>query len=77
MAQLLQAQLEYAVREPEPSLATLKAFLQDSTIKEMRRRELDNIESGADLFGKQPIAYERAGARKKEEGWLGRGCRTW
>ena len=29
MAQLLQAQLEYAVREPEPSLATLKAFLQD------------------------------------------------
>ena len=37
-------------------MATLKAMLLDSTVKEMRKRELDNIESGADLFGKQPIA---------------------
>ena len=69
LGRLLLAQLEYAVREQQdPSLATLKTVLQESTVKEMRRRELENIESGSDLFGKQSIAYVKG---RRSGGWGG------
>jgi len=59
-AKLLAAQLEYAVRELSSDamseVSKLKNWLMNSTLKEMRRRELENIESGSDLFAKQPIA---------------------
>jgi len=63
-AKLLAAQLEYAVRELSSDamseVSKLKNWLMNSTLKEMRRRELENIESSSDLFAKQPIAYVAA-----------------